>query len=685
MLNEYLLDHLGRSYPRKNLYLAELWALEDAYRKEPSTALKKKISSFKKSKADHPYNLALNEFEEKEKAFLKKRKHLLLEEESRLEGFSQEITRLKLEEKKAELDQNFYTNYEKLSYDALYSLNKAKAKLRILPDVIKKLGQIEEEIKRISEKEVSSIPKSKNTTIEAQEKQLLEKELKDLKEKKNQGLISEKALTNRRKELKKEYKYKLQVKKLDDPLLRKKEELTSKKYERENFIKTSKRLLKDDLADVRRNTPYEGQDQKRYLAWLTLPLPGLGQFILGQKIKALLFLFASFFIYFVAIPYALGFGNYQGQGISGLISLAAEGKRTDRSIIFMIEGIIALTLLTLSLITYIFSFLDVSKVEKQRREGQRPRNWFETKKALLEEGFPYLVSLPALFVIVFIVLVPIMTTILLSFADMGPKTQSKFPWVGLSNYKMLLAGQGLVGSIFWKILLWTLIWTLGATTLAILVGFILALLANNPRIKGKGFIRIIYILPWAVPAFITIMFFSIMFSTGGELNLLLSKLLGRSVDVKNSMIWTRLILVLIQGWLGSSYIFLLSTGVLQAIPEDLYEAAEIDGANTWQKTLRITLPIVLFQTAPLLVNQYTFNFNNFSIIYLFNGGGPFSPLEYGNLAGSSDILISYVYKLTINNQYQSIGAAVSIFISVGLMFVAFLGYKNTKAFKEERL
>lgn len=543
---------------------------------------------------------------------------------------------------------------------------------------------MEEDIKEISEREVSSTRKDK-VSIKTEEKQLLEKNLKDLKEKKKQGLISEKALVNRRKELKQEYKYKLEVKKLEDPVLRKQEELRSKKHEKDTFLKTSKRLLKDDLADVRRNTPYEVQGQKKYLAWLTLPFPGLGQFILGQKMKALLFLVATLFIYFAAIPYALGFGNYQGQGISGLISLAAGGKRTDRSIIFLIEGIIALTLLSLSLIIYIFNFLDVRKVEKQMRQGQRPRNWFETKKALLEDGFPYLVSLPALFVIVFIVLVPIMTTILLSFTNMGPKTQSKFPWVALSNYKMLLAGQGLVGSVFWKILLWTLIWTVGATTLAILVGFILALLAHNPRIKGKGFLRIIYILPWAVPAFITIMFFSIMFSTGGEFNVLLSKLLGRSVDVKNSMIWTRLILVLIQGWLGSSYIFLLSTGVLQAIPEDLYEAAEIDGANTWQKTLRITLPIVLFQTAPLLVNQYTFNFNNFSIIYLFNGGGPFSPLEYGNLAGSSDILISYVYKLTINNQYQSIGAAVSIFISVGLMFVAFLGYKNTKAFKEERL
>ncbi|NLY36808.1 MAG: ABC transporter permease subunit [Tissierellia bacterium] len=685
MLNEYLYDHLGRSYPRKNQYLAELWKLEDAYKKEPTTVLKEKISDFKKAKDNHPYNLALKEFEIKEKAYLNEKKQLLLEEEKRHPNFSPDILKLIIEEKSAMLDQNFYASYENLSYDALYGLDNAKARLRILPEVIRRLSEIEEDIKLISEKEVTSFIENKDSSTIVEDKIHLEKALKDLKEKKSEGLISEKALTNRRKELKKEYKYKQQVKKLDDPLLRKQEELRSKKFERENFLKTSKRLLKDDLADVRRNTPVEVYAEKKYLPWLTLPFPGLGQLILGQKTKAMLFLIATLFIYFAAIPYALGFGNYQGQGISGLISLATSGKRTDRSIIFMIEGIIALTLLTISLITYIFSFLDVRKVEKQMVEGQRPRNWFETKSALLEEGFPYLVSLPALFVIVFIVLVPIMTTILLSFTNMGPKTQSKFPWVGLSNYKMLLAGQGLVGSVFWKISLWTIIWTLGATTLAITLGFLLALLAHNPRIKGKGFLRIIYILPWAVPAFITIMFFSIMFSTGGELNMILSKLLGRSVDVKNSMVWTRLVLILLQGWLGSSYIFLLSTGVLQAIPEDLYEAAEIDGANSWQKMLRITLPIVLFQTAPLLVNQYTFNFNNFSIIYLFNGGGPFSPLEYGNLAGSSDILISYIYKLTINNQYQSIGAAVSIVISVGLMFIAFLGYKNTKAFKEERL
>lgn len=143
-------------------------------------------------------------------------------------------------------------------------------------------------------------------------------------------------------------------------------------------------------------------------------------------------------------------------------------------------------------------------------------------------------------------------------------------------------------------------------------------------------------------------------------------------------------LICIQGWLGSSYVFLLSTGVLQSINNDLYEAADIDGATTFKKLTKITIPMVLFQTAPLLVGQYTFNFNNFSNIYLFNGGGPFNPVLYGNLAGETDILISYIYKLTIENQEQAIGAAITIFISIALMIIAYAGFSRTKAFKKER-
>ena len=98
---------------------------------------------------------------------------------------------------------------------------------------------------------------------------------------------------------------------------------------------------------------------------------------------------------------------------------------------------------------------------------------------------------------------------------MGPDTQAKFGWEGLKNYKMIFLGQGMVGSIFWRILGWTIIWTIGATTLAIALGFILAIVLNNDRVKGKVLFRSIYLLPWAVPAFISILFFSILVADGG--------------------------------------------------------------------------------------------------------------------------------------------------------------------------
>ncbi len=446
-----------------------------------------------------------------------------------------------------------------------------------------------------------------------------------------------------------------------------------------------KRTLSADLADIRRKTPVEVEKIHPVFAFTTFLLPGLGQLLNKQFVKAVLFFIASLFIYLVAVPYSLGYGNYQGEGIAGLINLAEGAPRIFRSLIFMIEGIIAILLSLIAIGLFYISFRDVYGVEKKEAKGVRSKNWYETVTNISQDGFPYVVSMPAFFIVIFIVLVPVITTFLLSFTNMNPQNQSKFNWVGLSNYQRLALGEGLTGSVFWYILGWTVIWTLAATTLAIFIGFFLAIIANNERIIGKKFFRTVYLLPWAVPAFITILFFSIMFSPNGALTDILTGIFGQRIVIKNDPTLTRITLVALQGWLGSAYVFLLSTGVLQAIPSDLYEAADIDGATAWQKVRRITVPIVLFQTAPLLVTQYTFNFNNFSIIYLFNSGGPFNPTRYGNLAGSSDILISYIYKLTMENQHQAVAAAIIIFVSFGLMFFAFLGFRNSKAFREERL
>ena len=693
----FLYDNIGNTYERKNKYLLELALLDEKIKNEKDNDLKRKLKKqkreIKQNKISHSYIISLRDYEKKEKEFLNDLKR---SKKEYIKGLKEDKTNRKLIGLKTRLFESekkltFYKEYIDLSYDAEFEYRKANLDSIHLPKIIEFFveGQKElnialnekEELKNLDEKDFKNDFKK----FKVSQKEIFKNEKLRIKKLRKEGLISKKAEENGIKELKKKYENALEIKKRESKKFANKEFIKTKKYELKKDLKTMTKVLEADISDFRRKTPVEIEKTIPYYSYLTILIPGLGQGLNKQYMKMFLFFIATLFIYLVAIPYALGYGNYQGQGIAGLINLAEGGLRIHKSIIFLIEGIVAVFLSIIAVVMLIISFIDVHKVEKNVIKGIRPSNWFETKTTISEDGFPYVVSLPALLIIVFIVLVPIMTTFLLSFTNMDPQHQSKFTWIGLTNYKMIIMGEGLAGRVFWLILGWTVIWTLAATTLAILIGFVLALLVNNERIKGKKFFRTIYLLPWAVPAFITIMFFSIMLAPRGVLTEIINNIVGMKIEIKNDPTLTRIALILMQGWLGSSYIFILTTGVLQAIPADLYEAADMDGATAWDKIRRITVPLVLFQTAPLLVTQYTFNFNNFSAIFLFNGGGPFDPIKYGNLAGSSDILISYIYKLTMDNQYQAIGAAITMFISLGLMLFTFIGFKNSKQFKEGRL
>lgn len=667
-------DNVGRSYPRKNQYILDLINAS-------SPSDKKSID-----KNSHPYIKKLEEFKKKEKEFLER-----IEKEAK-EKFTnisdKKIRVVKENDYKAVQKIDFYKDYLDLTYDAELEYLIAEREHMHLPEIIENDRVLQESLKdrqhrlsNVTQAEIDEAKKLIDEKTKARNEQL-DKELKDLKQKYDENIISKKALSTERKAKKRSakediiaYTYLNKKKALE-------EDIKNIKHHIDVDYKSRLNVLESDKSDIRRKTPVEVDKKTPIISYLTFLLPGLGQLLNKQYRKALFFFLGSLFIYFIAIPYALGYGNYQGEGVAGLLSLAQDGRRLDKSIIFMIEGIIAIVLLTLSLFIMYISFSDVNKVEKDLIKGIRRREWFETKNSVMTDGFPYLVISPAGLLTIFIVLVPIFTTILISFTNYNPDNQSKFFWSGLENYMLLFKGQGVAGMAFWPIVIWTLIWTFGATSLAIAIGFILSLIANQDRIKFKGFFRTVYLLPWAVPAFITIMFFSQMFARNGPIPNLVNDLFGITLDVKNNPTQTRIVLMLLQGWLGSAYVFLLSTGILQGIPNDLYEAAEIDGATGFKKTLRITIPLVVYQTAPLLIGQYTFNFNNFSIIHLFNGGGPFLPSVYGNVAGSTDLLISYIYKLTINNRYQGMGAAVTMIISLALMVFTFLSFRNMKAFKE---
>lgn len=668
-----IFDSVGRSYPRKNQYIIDLI--------NASPSDKKNID-----KNSHPYIKQLKEYEEKEKNFLSQ---INSEAKERFSNIKEnKIKKLEEDLYKARKKVPFYEKYVDLTYDAQLEHDIAQRQLMHIPEIIKNEKELQDklidrtnELSKITQAEIDNSQKEIESKTNERNK-ILDQELKELNSKYKEGIISKKAL-------KSEIKAKKRAAKEDITsytyLNRKKaieEDIKNIKHHIKIDYKSKLNVLNSDISDIRRKTPQEVEKTKPILSYFTFLIPGLGQLLNKQYEKAILFFIGTLFIYFAAIPYFLGFGNYQGSGFSGLFTLAEGGARLHRSIIFMIEGVISIMLILVSLLIFYVSFKDVNKVEKDMIKGIRKKSWFETKESIFNDGFPYLVISPAAIVVLFIVLVPVFTTILISFTNYDPNHQAKFQWFGLSNYKLLLTGQGVAGKAFWPIVLWTLAWTLFATTLAIFIGFSLSIIANNDRIRFKGVFRTIYILPWAVPAFITIMFFSQMFARNGPIPQLVESIFGIALDVKNNPMQTRIALILLQGWLGSAYVFLLSTGILQGIPNDLYEAAEIDGATGFKKTWNITIPLVLYQTAPLLIGQYTFNFNNFSIIHLFNGGGPFVPTTYGNVAGSTDLLISYIYKLTINSNYQAMGAAVTVIISLALMFFTWLGFKDMKAFKE---
>lgn len=672
-MDRYVYDSIGNPHERKNLYLKDL------------------SENIKVDRKTHPYIIELEKIKEKERVFLKELKLKIYQERQELKGkFDKKETALRLELFEASRKMEFYEGKEHISYDFELEYRKNRLKEERLPSILALYSESINEKRKIM-KELSNLDKANNDVKEKEfnhkveeAKKILKKGKEKLKESQKEGLISEKAYINQVKQLEMEMKDTIEVLKLDIPSEAIKSRSKVLTYLSKVEVEAQYKIMYQDISDLDRKIPIEVEKINRLEPLASLVLPGLGQYFNKQNFKALLFFIGTLFIYFVAIPYALGYGNYRGEGLKGIITLAQGGKRLDKSIIFMVEGLVALILMLFSIAIVAVSYKDAKDVQLNMYKGVRPKTKFEIIESVKEDGFPYIVTIITYVLLSFVVILPVLTTILLSFAGMDPNNQSKFKWIGLKNYELLITGTGIAGGPFWRIFLWTMIWTIVATTVAITVGFGLALIANNERIKGKTFYRTIYLLPWAVPAFITIMFFSIMSSSNGILTKSLEMLFGGDWAIKQSTTLTRVALIMLQTWLGSSYVFLLSTGVLQGIPADLYEAADIDGATVWQKLSKITIPLVLFQTAPLLIGQYTFNFNNFSIIYLFNGGGPFDPSKYGNMAGSTDLLISYIYKLTIQKQYQSVGAAITVFISLGLILFAYIGFKNSQAFKEEK-
>ncbi len=369
-------------------------------------------------------------------------------------------------------------------------------------------------------------------------------------------------------------------------------------------------------------------------------------------------------------------------GFWGIFTLGTEVPR-DNSIFLLAEGIIAIIVTCFGLAIYYFNLKDAYKNGKLRDENMELSSLKDQYHNLIAQGYPYLVSGPSLFILIFAVIFPILFSFALAFTnyDLYHSPPAHLTdWVGLKTFAEIFTVD-IWRSTFFDVLAWTVVWTLVASTVQVSIGIGLAVLVNQKEIRFKKFFRTILVLPWAVPGFVTILIFAGLFndSFGAINNDILAALGIGPVPWMTDAGWSKLALILMQGWLGFPYIFLVTTGVLQSIPDDLYEAATIDGASIFAKFKHITMPMILIAMAPIIITQFTFNFNNFNIIYLFNGGGPAVP---GSTAGGTDILVSWIYKLTMQSSQYSLAAALTILLSVFVIAIALWQFRRTNSFKE---
>ncbi|MBS0024238.1 ABC transporter permease subunit [Microbacterium paraoxydans] len=253
--------------------------------------------------------------------------------------------------------------------------------------------------------------------------------------------------------------------------------------------------------------------------------------------------------------------------------------------------------------------------------------------------------------------------------------------VGFDNFVRAVTDSSIRGPLI-SVTIWTFVFALVSVASTFFLGLLLALVFNNTRMRFRNGYRIILILPYAFPAFLSALVWAGMMNESfGFINQVLFG--GAAIPWLTDPTLAKVSVLLVNLWLGFPYMFLVCMGALQGIPDDVNEAAVMDGANAWQIFRRIKLPLLLVTVAPLLISSFAFNFNNFNLIYMLTKGGPrFSDVSIP--VGHTDILISMVYKVAFTGQTRDYGlaSAFTILIFIVVATISIISFRKTKALEE---
>jgi arabinogalactan oligomer/maltooligosaccharide transport system permease protein len=427
---------------------------------------------------------------------------------------------------------------------------------------------------------------------------------------------------------------------------------------------------------------------------LSMILMGFGNIVHGQLIKGLIYMalevvYVVFMVMTGAHCLAMlpSLGSVEQQEYWDEATQVYMYTKGDQSVLILLYGVATILITVLMVLAWRGTLRSAYKAECLAKERRHINSFREDLKTLLHENLQKLLMTPPMVLISLFTILPLIFMICMAFTNYSKIDDHLmlFDWVGLDNFAALFDSSSILGSTFWSVLAWTLVWAFFATFTNYIFGMIVSLLINRKGTRGKAFWRFCFVLSCAMPMFVSLLIMRTMLQPEGAVNVLLRNLgliaADASLPFFTDPTWARVTVIIINIWVGVPYTLLQLTGVLQNIPEDLYEAARVDGANAVQIFFKITLPYMLYVTTPYLITTFTGNVNNFNVIYLLSGGDPVTDL--GATAGKTDLLVTWLYKLTIDKQYYNIGAVIGILTFIILAIGALITYHNSRSYKEE--
>ena len=412
---------------------------------------------------------------------------------------------------------------------------------------------------------------------------------------------------------------------------------------------------------------------------LSFLLFGFGNLYYGQIMRGLLFLlFEVVFIAYMLVPsgglYWLAKGNWFQTGATVGTEQGAfkYDPVFDTDVWVSGDDSVKVMLYGLLTIFFIIAFIYTWRLQvKQCRicmditaSGKKVKSGKDDMRSLLDDQFhKTMLALPLTGILVFTVL-PIIYMVLVAFTSYDAAHDgysNLFSWVGLEHFNELLDfGKGGMGLAFGEILSWTLMWSFFATFTNYFLGMFVAILINKKGIHFKKLWRTVLVMTIAIPQFVSLLYVSKLFDSSG----IIGEALGQIPAIKEFLLanhyislWdsptvARVLVIVINIWVGIPYMMLQATGILMNIPADLYESSRVDGASPWQQYVRITLPYMLFVTGPALLTSFVSNLNNFNVIYLLTSGNPLNT-EIGSAGGvavgHTDLLITWLYKMALGS------------------------------------